>query len=159
MKKTKISFLIFLLTLILLLAGCGNTSDNKATVNDNADSAKVAVTAESNKAATAVSGKLVASFIDVGQGDSELLQLPNGQNMLIDAGIPEAGPTVVSYLKSLGIQKIDYIVATHPHADHIGGMELVVKSFSIGKIYMTRGTTNTETFKDLLGHLSKPREW
>jgi beta-lactamase superfamily II metal-dependent hydrolase len=70
--------------------------------------------------------------------------------MLIDAGISEAGPAVVSYIKSLGIKKIDYLIATHPHADHIGGMELVVKSFPIGKIYMTRGTTTTETFKDLL---------
>ena len=149
-KKTKTSFLIILLALFTFLAGCTSAAKNEATVHNRTDVAMKEEITEPDKAATKVNGKLVVSFINVGQGDCELLQLPTGQNMLIDAGISEAGPAVVSYIKSLGIKKIDYIIATHPHADHIGGMELVVKSFPIGKIYMTRGTTTTETFKDLL---------
>lgn len=149
-KKTKTSFLLILLALFTFLAGCGSAAKNEATVHNRTDVAMEEEKTGPNKAATTVNGKLVVSFINVGQGDCELLQLPTGQNMLIDAGISEAGPAVVSYIKSLGIKKIDYLIATHPHADHIGGMELVVKSFPIGKIYMTRGTTTTETFKDLL---------
>jgi len=149
-KKTKTSFLLILLALFTFLAGCGSAAKNEATVHNRTDVAMEEEKTEPNKVATTVNGKLVVSFINVGQGDCELLQLPTGQNMLIDAGISEAGPAVVSYIKSLGIKKIDYLIATHPHADHIGGMELVVKSFPIGKIYMTRGTTTTETFKDLL---------
>ena len=149
-KETKTSFLIIILALFTFLAGCTSAANNDATVHNRTDVGMEAVKTEPDKAATTVNGKLVVSFINVGQGDCELLQLPTGQNMLIDAGISEAGPAVVSYIKSLGINKIDYLIATHPHADHIGGMELVVKSFPIGKIYMTRGTTTTATFKDLL---------
>lgn len=156
MRKTnRYPLLIITITLILFVVGCGNPTTQKAAAIQNTNTA----TAESSDSLTvksqattmpSASGKLIVHFIDVGQGDSELLQLPNGQNILIDAGIPEEGPTVVSYIKSLGVKKIDYIIATHSHADHIGGMELVIKSFPIGKIYMTRGSTTTETFKDLL---------
>ncbi len=99
------------------------------------------------------SAKLTVHYIDVGQGDSEFLELPNGQTMLIDAGIPEEGPTVVNYIKGLGHSKIDYLIATHPHADHIGGMTDVVNSFSIGKFYMPKKTTTTKVFTDLIAAL------
>ena len=64
-------------------------------------------------------------YIDVGQGDSALIQ-SNGKNLLIDAGTPESTKPLVKYLKNLGIKKLDFIIATHPHADHIGGMESIV---------------------------------
>lgn len=94
--------------------------------------------------------KLKVHYIGVGQGDSELLELPNGQTMLIDAGNPENGGQIVSYIKGLGHNKIDYLVATHPHADHIGGMATVVNGLDIGKIYMPKVSTTTQTFEDLL---------
>jgi len=52
--------------------------------------------------------------------------------MLVDAGNNADGPSVVSYLKQQGIKKIDYLIATHPHEDHIGGMDNVIRSFDIG---------------------------
>jgi len=100
---------------------------------------------------TATSGaKLKVYYIDVGQGDSEFLELPNGQTMLIDAGNPENGSQIVSYIKGLGHSKIDYLIATHPHADHIGGMATVVNGLDIRKIYMPKVSTNTQTYEELL---------
>ena len=105
-------------------------------------------------AAPKAGAKLKIHYIDVGQGDSEFIELPNGQCMLIDAGIPEQGPNVVSYVKGLGRSKIDYIICTHPHADHIGGMTDVVNSFNIGQIYMPRtsdsDTPTTKVYRNLL---------
>ena len=74
--------------------------------------------------------------------------------MLIDAGVPDRGPGVVSYIKNLGHNKIDYIICTHPHSDHIGGMTDVVNSFDIGNIYMPRtsdsDTPTTKVYTNLL---------
>lgn len=98
---------------------------------------------------------LKVHYIDVGQGDSEFLELPNGQTMLIDAGNPENGSQIVNYIKGLGHSKIDYLVATHPHSDHIGGMATVVNGLGIGKIYMPKVSTTTKTFEDLLLTIQK----
>jgi beta-lactamase superfamily II metal-dependent hydrolase len=74
------------------------------------------------RARTAPSGNLQISFIDVGQGDSALLQDANGFDVLIDGGVPAAGPTVVAYLKQKGADHLEVMVASHPDSDHIGGL-------------------------------------
>lgn len=71
---------------------------------------------------------LHVSFIDVGQGDSALLQTSDGINVLIDGGPVDAGPTVVAYLQQEGVDTIDVVVMSHPHADHIGGLGAVFSS-------------------------------
>lgn len=93
---------------------------------------------------------LIVSFINVGQGDSILIQSPNGKNMLIDAGGSTTQTYVHNYLKGKNIKKIDVLVATHPHSDHIGGMEYIIDNFDIGLIYMPKATTSTKTYEDLL---------
>ncbi|AZF90260.1 MAG: metallo-beta-lactamase superfamily protein [Phage 5P_2] len=154
----KRSFFLSLLLAVLLviIAGCGSQSVSVV----NKTPAQSSVSEASPQAVPArqpngisqppVSGKLAVHFINVGQGDSILLQLPNNQTMLVDAGPNEAGPAVVSYLQKQGIKRIDYLVATHPHEDHIGGMDLVINSFDIGRVYMPRVTTNTKSFEDML---------
>ena len=94
--------------------------------------------------------KLAVHFLDVGQGDAELISLPNGKTMLIDAGEAECGKRVVSDLKALGVTRLDYVVATHPHADHIGGLPEVLSSFPIGAVYLSNGTATTQTYKNFL---------
>ena len=97
--------------------------------------------------------KLQIYYFDVGQADSELV-IADGQTMLIDAGNNEDGPLLVNYIKGLGIEKIDYLVGTHPHEDHIGGMDDIINNFEIGKIYMPDVTTTTATFQSVLEAIS-----
>lgn len=92
---------------------------------------------------------LVVSFIDVGQGDAALVRSA-GQNYLIDGGRPEAGPEVVSFLRSSGVQRLDGIVATHPDADHIGGLPDVVDAFPVSRVYLSGESRGTSTFNALL---------
>ncbi len=77
---------------------------------------------------------LYVHYIDVGQGDSELICC-GGQYMLIDAGTPSAGDTVVEYIQDLGIKTLDYVVCTHGHDDHCGGLDAVVESFGVDTIF------------------------
>lgn len=73
--------------------------------------------------------------IDVGQGDSSLFIFPTGETMLVDAGPSSSAKDLTRYLKQCGVKKINILVATHPHSDHIGGMSAVIAEFSIGEIW------------------------
>jgi beta-lactamase superfamily II metal-dependent hydrolase len=100
-----------------------------------------------------VNADLTIYFIDVGQGDAELLE-SNGHYMLIDAGPSDAGNAVVSFLRSLGVNELDVVVATHPHEDHIGGMVDVLRAFPVN-LYVDNGeTTTTKTYENLVSEIS-----
>ena len=93
-------------------------------------------------------------FIDVGQGDSALL-LSGGQAVLIDTGTAESGAAVVRYLEELGVTELYGAVATHPHADHIGGMAQVIEAFPIEHFYLGPETQNTATYSGMLDALEE----
>jgi competence protein ComEC len=98
----------------------------------------------------AAASPLSVHFIDVGQADSILVHTPSGNNMLIDAGNNDDGDTVTSYLSRHGVKRLDVLIGTHPHEDHIGGMDTVIHQYQIGKIYMPKVTSTTKTFEDVL---------
>lgn len=145
-KNRMLTLLLFTLLSVFLFAGCG---DNPA-----ADETNGAV--ESKESAGApkadeLSGILKVSFLDVGLGDSAYIELPDGKTMLIDAGQTESWPSVSKYIRETGHDRIDYVVATHPHYDHIGGMAGVIRAFEIGSVYMPDVSDNTAEYKDFMG--------
>lgn len=85
----------------------------------------------------------------MGQGDSILIEADN-RYMLIDAGERDKGTVVIDYLENIGVKKLDYVIATHPHSDHIGGLADVIKHFSIGKIIMPNAVHTSKTYENLL---------
>lgn len=106
--------------------------------------------AENETITTTITKDLVVNFLNVGQADSQFIELPNGQTMLIDAGNPDDGDDIIRFIKGKGYTKVDFLIATHPHADHIGGMAKVIESLDIKSIYMPKVSNNTKTFEDLL---------
>lgn len=97
---------------------------------------------------------LAVHYLDVGQGDSIFIELPDNECMLIDAGENMYGKSITQYIENLGYKKINYLVATHPHADHIGSMAYVVNHMDIGDIYMPKVSTTTKTYEKLLNAIA-----
>lgn len=95
-------------------------------------------------------GKLYVHFIDVGEADCTYIELPDGKTMLIDAGEVENGEEVVDYITDRGAEKIDFLVGTHPHSDHIGGLTEVVNSFDIGNVYMPKVSHNSAAYENVI---------
>ena len=136
MRKVRI---VCLIVLSLLVVGCSSPfveTDNKTSIS------------------TFSGDTLRVNYIDVGQGDSIFIELPNKETMLIDAGEAYKSDSVINYLNNLGIKRIDYVVGTHPHTDHIGGLESVINTFDTGSIYMPKVSSNSKTFEDLLTTIS-----
>ena len=109
----------------------------------------VKITMSNGTPPTPVGKSMKVHFLDVGQGDSTFIQLADGKTVLIDAGPADHGKTVVAYLKSMGVKKLDYLISTHPDADHIGGMVDVLKAFEVatfigsGKVHTSKTYENT----------------
>lgn len=98
---------------------------------------------------TVSEGELQVHYIDVGQGDSILIRQGDAA-MLVDAGPNAAGQTVVDYLREQGVKTLTYAVGTHPHEDHIGGLDMVLRAFPTENLLMPEIQANTATFEDVL---------
>lgn len=103
-----------------------------------------------------VSEDLVVYFIDVGEADATLIS-SNGHYMLVDAGNNEDGKPLVKYFAELGIEKFDYLVCTHPHEDHIGGMDNIIREFDIGKYYMADVKLDNMTYTEVIKYLKEKK--
>jgi competence protein ComEC len=99
---------------------------------------------------TIPAGDLQISYLDVGQGDCSFLLLPDGKTVLIDAGNSENGQEIIQYIRDTGTDTLDYVIATHPHADHIGGMAEVIQAFDVKNVYMPKKSHTSGTFEKLL---------
>ncbi|MBZ9633100.1 ComEC/Rec2 family competence protein [Clostridium sp. FP1] len=140
---------------IAIIVGITSTgcAKNKTKVEANAKVvAETTTTTENiavNTSKTEVIGELKVHYINVGQADSILIQ-QGSNSMLIDAGNNSDDKLVVDYLKKQGVEKIDVLIGTHTDEDHIGGLDTVIKTFDIGKIYMPKVTKTTDTYKDVV---------
>ncbi|WP_305880099.1 MBL fold metallo-hydrolase [Sporosarcina sp. Marseille-Q4943] len=103
----------------------------------------------------AATKELKVHFIDVGQGDAILIQSPVGKTMLVDGGPKSAGKHVVDFLKAKGIKKLDYVVATHPDVDHIGGLIEVLNSFNVTNFIDSGYAHTSQTYYELLTLIDK----
>ena len=100
---------------------------------------------------TVVAGnQLKVHYIDVGQGDSILIEAPNNQTMLIDGGPKERGSNLRFYINSNSINELDYVVSTHPHADHIGGLLTILEDFEVGKVIDSGKVHTSKTYEEYL---------
>lgn len=118
---------------VLSFAGCGVQKNNNISKSS----------AESEYSGMSV------TYLNVGQGDSELIQV-NGINMLIDAGTNAGANDLVKDLKNRGIKTIDIAIATHPHEDHIGGMDEVLENFDVKSFYAPKVAHTTKTYENML---------
>lgn len=147
-NKICLSMIISLLTSIIVLCSCSLNLNNIEDII-------VSATQENTQTAeqdVAVIGEesLYVHFLDVGQGDSIFIELANEKTMLIDAGENNLGEGIKNYIGDCGYSKIDYLVATYPHADHIGSMAYIVRNMDIGSVYMPKVAANTKIYENLL---------
>lgn len=98
--------------------------------------------------------KLMVHFIDVGQGDAILIQ-HGGTNSLIDTGVEKKYSQLSTYLKKINVKKINNLVITHPDADHMGGSDLVMRDYGVKKIYMTKYSSTTNEYKEMISAIKK----
>jgi competence protein ComEC len=102
-------------------------------------------------------GRLQIYTLDVGQGDSTLVITPEGKSVLIDAGPPQAGDEVVAALRKKDVQSLDLAVATHPHADHIGGMRPVIENFGVKNFLDSGQVYTSKEFERMLRAINEKR--
>lgn len=110
----------------------------------------------SKKSPISAGNELKVHFIDVGQGDSILIQFKD-KNLLIDAGPRSSSDDLLKYLKGLNLSKLYYVVATHPHEDHIGGMPGIINNFEIGEFYAPKKQASTKIFQTMVEDLKKKK--
>lgn len=177
MKKTKknisIIFIFFSILLVLFsLCNCEESTETGTQETETSEkffdnvSEKTNTTSERQGADLDVKivpgikstyGLMRVHFLDVGQGDCAFIELGNGQTMLIDAGNNENGDEIVKYIEDLQYSDIDYVVATHPHEDHIGGMTEIIENFDIDIFYMPWAVSTSYTYENMIDTLSEKR--
>lgn len=135
LKKQWLRYLLVLVFGVLLMTGCQSIETGTTSQATTGDGIKI-------------------HFIDVDQGDSILIQ-SGEETLLIDAGENNMGDRVVSYLNSLGISTLNYVIGTHPHSDHIGGLDVVINEFQVEKVILPAVGHSTKTYEDVLTAISK----
>ena len=158
-KNSKNKIITSVITLIILL-GLLIVGANSEAINEFSNITGLNIVVENEKNISkseeiqyVAEDNLTVYFIDVGQADS-ILVTNKEESMLIDAGNNDDGENVVKFIKDKGITQLDYVIGTHPHEDHIGGLDDVINNFNVKNIYMPKIETTTKTFEDVLDAIS-----
>lgn len=142
--------IVLAIILLLVLLGINNNTITKFIKLSEVNITEKNLVTAKTRNETVREEELSVYFIDVGQADS-ILVINKDEAMLIDAGNNEDGQAVVSFIKEKGIAKLNYVIGTHPHEDHIGGLDDVINSdIEIENVFMPKIQTNTKTFEDVL---------
>lgn len=176
MEKIKLSFLkvLILFGMLGVLGGCANTENTADTVNSGkveatenileyAEATEGMESLDKDSYATSLSnteallenteetstGELTIHFMDVGQGDATLIECDD-KYMLIDAGNNDKGTLVQNYLVKQGVETLDYVIGTHPDADHVGGLDVAIYKFDCETIILPEAEKDTKTYEDVL---------
>ncbi|MBD5544652.1 MAG: MBL fold metallo-hydrolase [Lachnospiraceae bacterium] len=160
MRKGKCSSIlagVFSVILVLgaLLAGQPNSETLTEAGKEQVPAAAVDLSDENGRNIPDGEGQnMEVHFLDVGQADS-ILVICDGASMLVDAGKNGDGERITDYLKGQGIFSLDYVIATHPHEDHIGGLDTIIDNFPIGTLIMPSKVHTTATFEDVVTAIEK----
>lgn len=170
MRKNLMRLLVLLITAVLLICGgCGSirpgtgasASDGTKRTDgaggetdkqDNADDKAgddAGAGASDGDSGEVAREKLTVHYLDVGQGDCTLITC-GGEAMLIDAGGNDRGMLVRAYLNSQNIKRLKYVIGTHPDADHIGGLDVVIYNFECENIFLADFVKDTKTYDDVI---------
>lgn len=153
-----VAVLLFMLAAAALLITLLKSASTGAAVGEAATAAPAAETAAQTAVPTEqteTAEGLTVAFLDVGQGDSIFLRSPSGKTMLVDGGPESAFDTVSAYLDAQGVAGLDVVVASHLHADHIGGLIRIVDVYPVGAFYYPPFDADSETYFELLDALNE----
>lgn len=140
MKKI-IPLIIMLILFVFLSVSCS------VTINEN--------NSQNKEEKFSQKGKLSISFIDVGQGDSILIKTPGEKYIIVDSGPSDGKDKLYDYISKAGVNSFYAVVATHPHEDHIGNLDNLIKDYGVDSVYMPKVSTNTKAFENLLGAIKQ----
>jgi competence protein ComEC len=146
-NKRNILILVFAVILMFISAACGANAEQKS---DSSQDEQNDSYNQSTSNSSDVTSFLTVHFLDVGQADCTLIQLPNGEEALIDTGNYGDGSYITSYLKNLNVDDIEYLILTHPHEDHIGSAKEIINNFAIEKIYMPDVVTDSNFYESTM---------
>jgi len=141
------ALLVSVLALTVVTTGCTTSTSPSGSISTANPSIGLPQVLQPNGA------NLTMSVIDVGQGDAILLTFPHNESLLIDGGKEVEGPTVVAYLHSIGITRLNGVIATHPDSDHIGGLITVLRSVQVDHVYdvgLPKSSATYATFLQLI---------
>lgn len=152
MKKIGLVVAILFISYMMFMGdGVNDSVIDEYETKQERSSDKVSGENDTTTSTSTISGdELKVHFIDVGQGDSILVESPNNHFMLIDGGVKGSGDEVVDYLIEQGVGELDYVIATHPDADHIGGLISVLGAFKVNEFIDSGKVHTSQTFEQMI---------
>lgn len=145
MNKFRVLALAVMASISLSFVGCNNTNVSKKVTNSISSESEISIQ-------SIPSNQTEVHFINTGNSDSILIK--GEKNILIDGGDNDDEESLVTYIKKEGILKLDYLIATHNHADHIGALDSIVEHLEVSQVLISNGDATTKTYKDFINALA-----